>query len=44
MAIIGYFLDIDWNYREILLGFEPLHRVHSSVNLSLVLFELFRKH
>jgi hypothetical protein len=44
MAITGYFLDIDWNYREILLGFEPLYGTHSGINLSSVLFELFQKH
>lgn len=44
MAITGYFIDDDWNYREILLGFEPLHGTHSGVNLSAVLLELFRQH
>ncbi|KAJ6087076.1 hypothetical protein N7467_005990 [Penicillium canescens] len=34
MATTGYFIDRDWNYREILLGFEPLHRTHSGINLS----------
>ncbi|KAF7174239.1 hypothetical protein CNMCM6106_008367 [Aspergillus hiratsukae] len=27
MAITGYFIDRDWNYREILLGFEPVYAV-----------------
>ena len=44
MAITGYFIDQDWNYREILLGFEPLHETHSGANLSVVLLELFEKH
>jgi hypothetical protein len=44
MAITGYFIDDDWNYREILLGFEPLHGTHSSVNLSAVLFDLLQQH
>lgn len=44
MAVTGYFLDKDWNYREILLGFEPLHGTHSGVNLSAVLLELLQKH
>lgn len=39
MAITGYFIDQDWNYRETLLGFEPLHGTHSGVNLSNVLLE-----
>jgi hypothetical protein len=44
IAVTGYFLDEDWNYREILLGFEPLHGTHSGVNLSAVLLELLQKH
>lgn len=26
LVISGYFIDSDWNYREALLGFEPLYR------------------
>ena len=44
IAITGYFMDHDWNYREILLGFEPLHGQHTGVNLGLVLFKLLQKH
>jgi hypothetical protein len=44
MAVTGYFLDKDWNYREVLLGFEPLHGTHSGVNLGVVLLELLQKH
>ncbi|OQE38089.1 hypothetical protein PENNAL_c0787G08625, partial [Penicillium nalgiovense] len=44
MAITGYFIDQDWNYRELLLGFEPLNGPHSGVNLSEVLMEIFKKH
>lgn len=44
MAITGYFLDQNWKYREILLGFEPLHGKHSGVNLSQVLFECLQEH
>lgn len=29
MAITGYFLDREWNYREVLLGFEPIHGTHA---------------
>lgn len=43
MAVTGYFIDEDWNYREILLGFEPLHGTHTGVNLSSVLLDLLRK-
>jgi hypothetical protein len=39
MAITGYFLDRDWKYREILLGFEPIHRTHTGAKLSAVFLE-----
>jgi hypothetical protein len=39
MAITGYFIDQDWNYREILLGFEPVHGTYTGANLSTVLLE-----
>jgi hypothetical protein len=44
LAVTGYFIDNDWNYREILLGFEPLHGTHSGVNLSAVLMKLLLQH
>ena len=44
MAVTAYFLDRDWNYREILLGFEPLHGAHTGSYLSTVLLELLQKH
>jgi hypothetical protein len=44
MAITGYFLDQEWNYREVLLGFEPLEGPHTGMNLGLVLSETLQKH
>ena len=44
MAVTGYFLDKDWNYCEILLGFEPLHGSHTGSYLSTVLFDLLEKY
>lgn len=44
MAVTGYFIDQDWNYREVLLGFEPLYGTHSGTNLSSVLFGLLQQH
>ena len=44
MAVTGSFLDVDWEYREILLGFEPLSGTHSGVNLSDVLLKLLQQH
>jgi hypothetical protein len=40
MAVTGYFIDEDWNYCEILPGFELLHGTHTGVNLSSVLLNL----
>jgi hypothetical protein len=36
IAITGYFLDESWEYREVLLGFEPLLGTHSGENLAKV--------
>jgi hypothetical protein len=44
IAITGYFIDQEWNYREILLGFEPLHGTHNGSNLGSTLFEILQKH
>jgi len=44
MAITGYFIDADWVYREVLLGFKPLHGTHSGANLSAVLMETLMEH
>lgn len=43
MAVTAYFLDKDWNYREILLVFDPLHGAHIGSYLSTVLLELLQK-
>ena len=43
MAITAYFIDSGWNYRELLLGFEPLHGPHSGTNLSDVLLQLLKE-
>lgn len=34
LAITGYFIDADWTYREVLLGFNPIHGTHTGQNLS----------
>lgn len=44
MAITGYFLDQDWNYCEVLLGFEPLHGSHTGENLSKTVLQLLQDH
>ena len=44
MAVIGYFIDIEWNYREILLSFKPLRGSYTGAYLSTILLELLEKH
>lgn len=44
MAITGYFIDVNWVYREVLLGFKPLHGAHTSANLSSVLLQTLNNH
>jgi hypothetical protein len=44
MAITGYFLDQEWEYREVLLGFEPISGSHTSVNLRDVVLQILQKH
>jgi hypothetical protein len=44
MTVTGYLLDQEWNYRKLLLGFEPLHGSHTGSYLSTILFELLEKY
>jgi hypothetical protein len=44
MAVTGYFLDQDWNYCEVLLGFEPLDGSHSGAHLSETVIRLLQQH
>ena len=44
MAITGYFLDQEWNYREVLLGFEHLHGSHTGAHLSETVFQILQEH
>jgi hypothetical protein len=44
MAITGYFIDLNWDYREFLLGFEPLEGTHSGENLCSVLLKRLKDH
>ena len=44
MAITGYFLDQEWNYREVLLGFEHLHGSHTGGNLSKTVIQILQQH
>ena len=44
MAVTGCFLDQDWNYCEVLLGFEHLHGSHTGENLSKTVTQLLSDH
>jgi hypothetical protein len=44
MAVTGYFLDKNWEYRQILLGFEPLDGSHTGQNLALALCAVIKRH
>jgi hypothetical protein len=44
MAITGYFLDQEWDYREVLLGFEHLHGSHTGGNLSETVLQILQQH
>jgi hypothetical protein len=44
MAIIGYFLDVDWNYCEVLLGFEHAPGSYDGENLSKTVLKLLEEH
>lgn len=44
MAITGYFLDQEWEYHEVLLGFEPISGSHTGVNLRDIVLQILQKH
>jgi hypothetical protein len=44
MAITGYFIDQEWNYREVLLGFEHIHGSHTGSNLSETVFQILQEY
>lgn len=44
MAITGYFIDHDWDYCEVLLGFEHLHGSHTGENLSKTVTQILADH
>ncbi|KAG0160746.1 hypothetical protein PDIDSM_8276 [Penicillium digitatum] len=44
VAITGYFIDHNWDYCEILLGFEPLHGSHTGENLSKTVTQILTEH
>ena len=44
MAITGYFIDTNWRYREVLLGFEHLEGNHTGQSLVQTLDSILAKH
>lgn len=43
MAITGYFVDANWDYHEILLGFMPVHGQHTGSNLADILLGVLQQ-
>jgi hypothetical protein len=44
MAVTGYFIDADWEYHKVLLGFEPIYGTYSGANLSVTLLKILKHH
>lgn len=44
LAVIGYFIDKDWQMREVLLGFEHLEGPHAGRNLAEAVVNVLRKY
>jgi hypothetical protein len=44
MAITGYFIDQEWNYCEVLLGFEHIHGSHTGSKLRETVFQILQEH
>lgn len=44
LAITGYFINQNWEYREILLGFEHIDGSHTGMNLSESLLKVLSEH
>lgn len=44
LAITGYFFTEDFDYREVLLGFEPLHGSHEGKYLAEVVMKVLSQH
>jgi hypothetical protein len=44
MAITAYFVDANWMYQEVLLGFKPVHGVHSGSNLSQIVLQILEQY
>lgn len=44
MAVMGYFLNSDWNYCKVLFGFEHLHGSHTGAYLSETVIQIFQRH
>jgi hypothetical protein len=44
LAVKGYFIDVNWQYHEVLLGFEPIEGSHTGLNLCNIVRELLIKY
>jgi hypothetical protein len=44
IAIVGYYILVEWKYKEVLLAFEPLTGAHMGRNLALVVERILAKY
>ncbi len=44
IAIVGYYILVEWNYQEVLLAFQPLTGAHRGRNLALVVERILAKY
>ena len=44
MAVTGYFIDANWKYREVLLGFEPLSGPYTGKYLTNILKQMLEQY
>jgi hypothetical protein len=43
LAVTCYYVSIDWEYREVLLGFEPVSGSHTGYNLALIVEQVLQQ-
>ncbi len=44
MAIVAYYVSTDWQYRQVLIGFERLSGAHTGVNLAAVVAQVIMQY
>ena len=44
LAMMAYYINTSWEYKEILLAFEPLEGYHSGKNLAAVVMNILKEY